>query len=265
MNNNNSKRVIFVHPDLGIGGAERLVVDAAVALQKSGNYEVEFFTAHCDLGHAFEEVSSGRLKVTVCGDWLPTHFFGRLHVLFAMLRMLWVSLYLLVMGERCDVVFCDQVSICIPLLRWVGRRVLFYIHFPDKLLAKPEGLVKKLYRAPFDYLEERTTDAADILVCNSKFTASMVARHFASIRRKPSILYPTTMIVAQPHNAREIETVVPSGKVCVTVTLLSFCFNEWAAFSCSASSCRSIGSKRKSIWSLPLRRLLWWTREFVAL
>ena len=27
------KRVVFLHPDLGIGGAERLVVDAAVALQ----------------------------------------------------------------------------------------------------------------------------------------------------------------------------------------------------------------------------------------
>ena len=27
-------RVAFVHPDLGIGGAERLVVDAAVALRR---------------------------------------------------------------------------------------------------------------------------------------------------------------------------------------------------------------------------------------
>jgi alpha-1,3/alpha-1,6-mannosyltransferase len=27
-----SKSVVFVHPDLGIGGAERLVIDAAVGL-----------------------------------------------------------------------------------------------------------------------------------------------------------------------------------------------------------------------------------------
>lgn len=29
-------RIAFVHPDLGIGGAERLVVDAALELQKYG-------------------------------------------------------------------------------------------------------------------------------------------------------------------------------------------------------------------------------------
>ena len=30
-------RIAFLHPDLGIGGAERLVVDAAVALQQQGH------------------------------------------------------------------------------------------------------------------------------------------------------------------------------------------------------------------------------------
>jgi len=29
--------VVFLHPDLGIGGAERLVVDAALALQTRGH------------------------------------------------------------------------------------------------------------------------------------------------------------------------------------------------------------------------------------
>ncbi len=212
MNNNNSKRIVFVHPDLGIGGAERLVVDAAIVLQDSG-HSVEFFTSHCDPGHAFEEVQRGLLKVTVCGDWLPTHLFGRFHVLFAMLRMLWVSLYLLLSGERFDVVFCDQVSVCVPLLRYVGQKVLFYIHFPDKLLAKPEGALKSLYRAPFDWIEEKTTDSAHALVCNSKFTASVVRRAFPSIKREPSILYPTTMLTP-PENAKrgpEIDNLV--GKV----------------------------------------------------
>ena len=40
-------RVAFLHPDLGIGGAERLVVDAALAL-KSRGHEVTFVTAHHD-------------------------------------------------------------------------------------------------------------------------------------------------------------------------------------------------------------------------
>lgn len=30
-------RIAFLHPDLGIGGAERLIVDAAVALKQRGH------------------------------------------------------------------------------------------------------------------------------------------------------------------------------------------------------------------------------------
>ena len=30
-------KIAFLHPDLGIGGAERLVVDAAVALKQKGH------------------------------------------------------------------------------------------------------------------------------------------------------------------------------------------------------------------------------------
>jgi len=47
-------RVVFFHPDLGIGGAERLVIDAAVGLQSRG-HEVTIFTSHCDPQHCFDE------------------------------------------------------------------------------------------------------------------------------------------------------------------------------------------------------------------
>lgn len=56
-----SYKIAFVHPDLGIGGAERLVVDAAVGLQDLDN-DIIIYTSHCDLTHCFEEVSSGQLK-----------------------------------------------------------------------------------------------------------------------------------------------------------------------------------------------------------
>lgn len=52
------KNVIFMHPDLGIGGAERLVIDAAVGLQSMG-HNVTVFTSYCDPGHAFEETQDG--------------------------------------------------------------------------------------------------------------------------------------------------------------------------------------------------------------
>lgn len=54
------KTVVFLHPDLGIGGAERLVVDAAVGLQDDG-YKVVIFTSHCDPTHCFDEARDGKL------------------------------------------------------------------------------------------------------------------------------------------------------------------------------------------------------------
>jgi alpha-1,3/alpha-1,6-mannosyltransferase len=56
------KRIVFFHPDLGIGGAERLIIDAAVGLQsKPHNYKVTIFTSHCDPAHCFEEARDGTL------------------------------------------------------------------------------------------------------------------------------------------------------------------------------------------------------------
>lgn len=52
------KNVVFLHPDLGIGGAERLVIDAAVGLQSLG-HNVTVLTSYCDPGHSFEETQDG--------------------------------------------------------------------------------------------------------------------------------------------------------------------------------------------------------------
>jgi alpha-1,3/alpha-1,6-mannosyltransferase len=63
----------------------------------------------------------------------------------------------------------DQLSTCIPFLRIFNRtRVVFYCHFPDKLLAsgefvedgsvkRPVSFLKRMYRVPMDLLEEVTT------------------------------------------------------------------------------------------------------------
>jgi alpha-1,3/alpha-1,6-mannosyltransferase len=52
------KTTLFFHPDLGIGGAERLVIDAAVGLQNRG-HKVVIFTSHCDPKHCFDEARDG--------------------------------------------------------------------------------------------------------------------------------------------------------------------------------------------------------------
>lgn len=58
-----------------------------------------------------------------------------------------------------------QVSVCIPVLRLsrLRKKVLFYCHFPDQLLTQRKSALKKLYRAPIDWLEERTTGMADMV------------------------------------------------------------------------------------------------------
>ncbi|KAJ3525831.1 hypothetical protein NMY22_g10411 [Coprinellus aureogranulatus] len=198
---NRPLRVAFIHPDLGIGGAERLVVDAAVGLQKLG-HSVDIYTSHHDPNHCFEETRDGTLNVQYVVPPLPRSVAGKFHILFAHLRQLHLTLKLLRGTKHYDVFFVDQLSTCIPFLRgFGGTRVVFYCHFPDKLLAsgafvegdmvfKRQSLIKRLYRLPMDWLEEVTTRQADIILANSKFTARVFKRYFPSIYHDPTIVYP---------------------------------------------------------------------------
>lgn len=101
--------VLFLHPDLGVGGAERLVLDAALALQARG-CSVKVWTAHYDPGHSFAD--SRELQVRCAGDWLPRSlgWGGRGAAVCAYVRMIFLALYVLFLGdEEFDVVVCDQV------------------------------------------------------------------------------------------------------------------------------------------------------------
>ncbi|XP_034084069.1 alpha-1,3/1,6-mannosyltransferase ALG2 [Gymnodraco acuticeps] len=218
-------RVVFLHPDLGIGGAERLVVDAAVALKSKG-CSVQIWTAHYDPTHCFSETLDPDLPVVCVGDWLPTNVFGYLHALCAYLRMIFVALYLVFLsGVEYDVIFCDQVSVCIPVLRLSRHRkkVLFYCHFPDQLLTQRKSALKKLYRAPIDWMEERTTGMADMILVNSKFTAGIFSETFSGLRGvQTDVLYPslnTSTFDQQSTEARGLEGLLPEGTSCMFLSL----------------------------------------------
>lgn len=134
----------------------------------------------------------GTLQVHVLGSSLPRRIHPRLPatIIFSILRsllltvLLCLSLFLpgpasffnpLSPLARFDVYIVDQQSVCVPLLRFLaGTRVVFYCHFPDKLLSggwevsvdrKGQGgvrkggksLIKRVYRWPVDKLEEWTT------------------------------------------------------------------------------------------------------------
>lgn len=66
------KSVVFVHPDLGIGGAERLVIDAAVGLQSCG-HKVTILTSYRDKKHCFDEARDGRCSPFTSAWQMPLH------------------------------------------------------------------------------------------------------------------------------------------------------------------------------------------------
>lgn len=187
-------KIAFIHPDLGIGGAERLVVDAAVGLQDQGHHVV-IYTSHCDKTHCFDEVKN-QLNVRVYGDFFPIHLFRRFHIVFAILRQLYLVLKLVWTGKILDYDYfiVDQLSFCIPIVAAFSApssRILFYCHFPDQLLAGKGGWLKKAYRLPFNYIEEVTTGSSDVLVVNSNFTKSVFHKTFTGLSYvDPTVIYP---------------------------------------------------------------------------
>lgn len=139
----------------------------------------------------------------VRGDGLfPASIAGRFSILCAILRQVALVFVTAVFsselkGLQPDIFFVDQLSACVPLFRTLSpkAKVLFYGHFPDRLLAK-EGAgaikqVKSLYRKPFDAIESWSTGCADEIVVNSKFTRSVFRQTFSSMRsRDLKVIYP---------------------------------------------------------------------------
>ena len=93
--------------------------------------------------------------------------------------------------DNYDIFIVDQLSICVPLLHiWARGKILFYCHFPDLLLANRNNIIKKLYRIPFDLLEQFTISSADRIIVNSKFNRSIFQDTFKLLTIEPKVIYP---------------------------------------------------------------------------
>lgn len=144
-------------------------------------------------------VVKGTLDVRVRGNTLvPATFLGRFAILCAVLRQVHLVLQIALCTDELARLtptsfFVDQLSAGIPLLRLLQPtpRVIFYCHFPDKLLAQKGSPLKSLYRLPFDWLESWSTGRSDAIVVNSKFTKSIFAEAFPTLQhRNPGVIYP---------------------------------------------------------------------------
>lgn len=194
-----TKNIVFFHPDLGIGGAERLIIDAAVALQNLG-HKITIFTSYRDKNHCFDEARDGTLDVRVRGNSLiPATILGRFKILCSILRQLHLLVAITWTGELAKLkptaFFIDQLSAGIPFLRWFweDQKILFYCHFPDLLLVQGrKSWYKRIWRIGFDWLEEWGIRGADRVVVNSAFTKGVVESIWEGLggQRGIGIVYP---------------------------------------------------------------------------
>ena len=183
-------RVAFVHPELGLGGAERLMVDAALSLQARGHH-VTMHVAEHDPVRSFAATRDGRLSVQVCRGGLPLQLFGRVRLPLAVARDVRAASTALDSGERLDALVCDAVAQAVPLLRRrTDAPILFYGHYPDSLLTPPRRGWYRWYRVPIDRWEEHGLNAADHVLVNSAFTAAAFRDTFPNLRRPPQVLHP---------------------------------------------------------------------------
>lgn len=120
-------------------------------------------------------------------------------------------------------IFVDQLSICVPLFRilYPKAKVLFYGHYPDRLLAKREsglaGLVKQAYRVPFDTLEGWSTGCADSIVVNSKYTRSVFRKTFPAYNNRPlKVVYPC-VDTKDSSLASEATSIWPDKKILLSI------------------------------------------------
>jgi len=199
--------VLFIHLDLGIGGAEQLILNLALASHREKK-KVTILTSHCDPNHCFDLVKrNGELSdcVHVYGSFIPPSIFGSGYgkALCSTIRMLYLGLIAVLLYRKCvDIFVLDVLPTPIPFLKWFCSEVgiLFYCHFPDKLLIRKDNGVtcsrsilffKSLYRHVFDWIEEYSICHADLLVVNSSFTECQVRISFPRLIQKDiKILYP---------------------------------------------------------------------------
>lgn len=184
------KSIGIIHPDLGIGGAEQLIVNIALALQKKG-HDVTIYTPRHDPNRAFPETVDGTLRVEVRGSMFPRSICGRFIALCTCIRMILACFHVALFCGFHDVIVIDQISAAVPVLKLQKWKILFYCHFPDYLLCtERSSLVKKTYRYFLDHIEKFGLKFSSEIMVNSQFTQGVVKNAFAINKQKLHILNP---------------------------------------------------------------------------
>lgn len=195
-------RVAFIHPDLGIGGAEQLMVNLALTCQKLGWY-VKMYTPSYNKERAFSQTKDGTIPVEIHGTYFPRLIFGKFHALCESIRMTLCALWVIFFGEKFDLVILDQIPLPVPLLS-IKYKTLFYCHHPDKVLCvERKSIFKKIYRFFIDLLEELTMLFSHTIVVNSIYTREIYLKSFnilGKFRALPNVIYPSIDLYSYDRN-----------------------------------------------------------------
>ncbi|GAX19562.1 alpha-1,3/alpha-1,6-mannosyltransferase [Fistulifera solaris] len=189
--------VVFVHVDLGIGGAEQLMLQLAQASAKAG-HALDIVTTRCDPDHCFAAVKpAGNLfpHLHVVGRWIPaTLFGGKAKALCSTIRLAYLAWWTARKRSKADVYVVDVLPLPLWIWNWISSAsLLFYCHFPDRLLLQrtDRNLLQHCYRQVMDGLEEHCMQYADLIAVNSQFTRETVRRTFPSLQdTELHVLYP---------------------------------------------------------------------------
>lgn len=150
------------------------------------------YTPRFDPNRCFAECKE--IDIEVQGNWFPWTIFGKFIAMCAYIWMLICAIHVTLFCGSFDYILLDQVSFPIPILWIMNSKVIFYCHYPDKLLCVDwKSFIKRAYRFVLDLFEEITTGFANVILVNSKFTMGVFAWSFTILnkfRRPPQVLYP---------------------------------------------------------------------------
>jgi len=132
----------------------------------------------------------------VLGNWIPATISGVGQALCSNIRMVYLAIQVMRNAklQQADVIVIDGLPSPIPFLLSSRLSILFYCHFPDKLLVrnKSSRLGQVIYRRLVETIEDWTMPLADMFVVNSMFTMATVKSVFPSLAaRDMQVLYPT--------------------------------------------------------------------------
>jgi alpha-1,3/alpha-1,6-mannosyltransferase len=193
-------KIVFIHLDWGIGGAEQLMLQLAMASRADDDTEIQLLTTRCDADHCFAPLRDRPCPfLHICGSWIPAHVYGHGQVVFSTIRLLYLACVVITSSSspfaNADLIVTDVLPTPLLLLRfWTKSALLFYCHFPDRLLVRGTDRKSRLfrtYRSIMDYVESISMDSADTIAVNSNFTRNVVLESFPQLaHRSLPVLYP---------------------------------------------------------------------------